>query len=189
MTVHFVPIDDPATEPPLDDDGTPLPFAWVSVEGTAFTDSRTEVVSWLVPGYRDAVSAGDDITALQLRLDVLASLALIAQEAALAQAVERLDDDDWHGGGDEDVAALPEPVLTALLSPKDGPIVELDEWPLPIPLYLLSTQYAPYSEITPPRGEHVVLLDPVTETGFLDALQRLGAGTLLVLQNAAADAH
>lgn len=70
---------------------------------------------------------------------------------------------------------LGEPGLTALVAPKAGVQLQMDVWPFEVPLYLLASQYAPYTDMPLPIGEHVVIVDPSTERTVLDGLGALGA--------------
>lgn len=173
MTAVVLPLSEPIVAPPVGADGEPLEFCWLSHESAIFAATATDLIGALLPGYADLVAAGDDAGLLELRVDAVTDLAALAQDAALAEAQAQLLDDD------PDDPHLPEDVLTVLLTAKDGEVVELDEWPLPLPLYLLTTQYAPYTDTPAPKGEAVVLLDPVSETRFLHALMALGAGRLV----------
>ncbi|MGO1851911.1 MAG: hypothetical protein ACTH0V_00700 [Microbacteriaceae bacterium] len=156
---------------PVDDFGEPLPYCWLDARQAVFSSSLSEIVAELVPGYAEALEAGDDDALLELRLESLAMLALMRQEALVAEVTASLAEED------ADYPGLPEEVLTVLLTPKDGPVIELDEWAPPLPLYLLATQYQPYTDVPAPTGEHVHLLYPHDERGFLVALAELGEGS------------
>lgn len=159
-------------EIPVDEIGEPLPYCWVNLDQAIFATSLTGILGELLPGYAEAVAANDDILLFELRLESLAAFAQIEQERLMAAASAALEREEPDSDG------FPEELLTVTLSPKDGAIVELDEWEFELPLYLLSTQYAPYTEVEAPRGEFVSILDPVSERGFLDALAALGLGQL-----------
>lgn len=173
MTVFVLPIDEDPGALAVGEDGLPLPWCWQDEERTVLADSLTEIVGVILDGYEEAVAADDDAALLEARIAALAQLAGAVQ----AQLAAELAD---SSGGE----GVPEEVLQVLLAPKDGRIVELDEWPLPVPLLVLSTQYAPYSPVPVPAGSMVLVLDPVSERGFLDALQTLGFGVLMEFEGA-----
>ena len=71
------------------------------------------------------------------------------------------------------------------MHPKDGEVLEFEEWTSNTPMLLLATNYAPYTEVIPPEGDAIVWLNPHDERTFLMSLHRLGIGELWVNNEAA----
>lgn len=171
MTVFAWRKSDPVpAAPPAAPDGTLLPLVWQADEGAVFGDSLVEMFATVFPDYQAALEADSDgQQALLYRVSAVAHFAQLMQEAALVEYREKYPD-----------AELSEDFLTAVLTAKDGRIVVLSEWmEEELPLYLLTTQYEPFTEVPRPRGKSVVFLDPSTERGAFDALETLGFGKLL----------
>lgn len=132
-----------------------------SNETVIYGNSRSEIVDQLLPEHaniREGVE-GDEERFL-LRLESLQQL------ASLYQAVEATD---------LTLEELNEDALTILLHDRSCEVVEFTEWDSDIPLYLLSTTYAPFTERVAPTGESIVWLNAHTETTFLESLERAGA--------------
>lgn len=147
---------------PVADDVT---FCWLAPTGDVLVaDSRTGLVAEMLPGYPD-----DEADALVVRHQALCRAAAVRQAAAIG-------DRPGH-----DPASLSEAQLTAMLGAKSATVDARGPWPADAPdLWLVATGYAPYTSTPAPTGEGVHLLDPFSETTFLDALELLGAGELMV---------
>ena len=127
--------------------------------------TKAETVTELVDGLLEGHAEASDADRLTIRLDALALAAGRAQAIVLADlGVEGLDED----------------ALTILLHERESQVVEFERWDSTIPLFLLSTGYAPYTDTPRPEGDAIVWLDPSTERAFLDGLQSLGIAELLV---------
>lgn len=171
--VVVIATDAPMPEPPKSPSGEPFQFCWLDRDVTVFADSLSDIIGVLVPEYAQALHDRDDRAMLSIRLSTLARFAMIAQERELTAAAEALEEDD------PDTSGLPEVVVQMAFLPKDGDVLALDEWPLDdLPLYLLATQYAPYTDVRTPTGKGVVMLSPVTERTYLDSLVLLDFGSL-----------
>lgn len=152
-------------------DGQPWPYIVINTAGASLAaDTLSELVDTLFPEH----AALDVDGQFELRLRALAESAQSAQAVALANLAATSTQDE----------PLPDAAVTAATAQKAGPIVELPSWPFDLPLYLLATQYAPFSDVPAPVGERVVLLDPSTERTFLEGLA--AAGDVEFLVNAAA---
>lgn len=132
-----------------------------------YGDSRTDIVNQLFDAHKEAATPEDRF---QVRLEILVELANMVQ----AQVVGKLVEDGAELPDDEDF-------LTVLLHDRSEKTIAFEEWDVEgLPLFLIATGYAPYSEIPRPTGEEVVWLDPANETTFLTALESLGLVELLV---------
>lgn len=156
-----------ANQRPAHPDGRDWLVIWLSSEGgIIFADTISDVVGELVPGYNDFVDDDvDEDPYLHARIDVIAPLAAQAQALVLADLAER-------------GLRLSEAELNAALANKELPY-PLDKWTQDEPLVLLTTAYAPFSDVLRPAG-NVLWLDPSNETAFLAALRVLGQGSLWV---------
>ena len=152
--------------------GGPWPFVFVGPDGAAvFSDTRTEIVDAMIdcyPAVLDPLSMDDQ--ALEARIDSLASLGSQAQAGILASLSDQ----------EELLPLLDDVKLTALFAPKDSWPIPITTWDEQIPLLLLATNFAPFTETPAPSGERIIWLDPTTETTYLDALSKLGVGELHV---------
>ncbi|ACV79023.1 hypothetical protein [Nakamurella multipartita] len=193
-----VPAGDTATLPVLTGPGGD-PFPFLMRHGTDLTgaETRTELLGALIPGYADLpdTQVGHD-EALGQRWEQAVATAAAVQAGLVAGAT---------AAGEFDPAAVGEDVLTALLGDRDQPFTGLPipgpvdepgggdstdegpvsfDWPADLPpLILVATDYAPYTSAPRPHG-NVVLLDPHTETTYLDSLAELGLIRLFVHANA-----
>lgn len=177
-------------------DGGEYPFLMLHGEEFTGADTRTELVGAMLPGYADLPDTphGDD-EATQQRWEQAVATAAEIQTGLLAGAAAT---------GSFDPADAGEDTLTALFQDKDIPFTGLPlknaataavdqqveplvtlQWPdsLP-PLVLVATDYAPYTTAPRPHG-NVLLLDPHTETTWLDSLAEIGLIRLWVEEPAA----
>lgn len=149
-------------------------FALSFFDRTAESDSLTELTGALISGY----NVEDEKVALEQRYSAAVSLvnarqAEVAVEAA--EAGEAIDD-------------YTEEQLTALFTTRDEVItVPGDTWESAIPLLLIATDYAPYTDRVKPVG-NVKFVDPLNERTFLGSLSDIGALTLHVREGEAAAA-
>lgn len=140
--------------------------------GLIISDSATEVVGYIVPGYDELADndAGHD-EALGLRYDFLVEVANIAQEYYRSWGASE---------GLWDPSEESEDVLTALYSDRSKPFegipgpagIEL-EWTHEIPLLLFVTDYDPYVPRRQPPSGRIVWLDPSDEMSFLQSITKL----------------
>lgn len=127
----------------------------------SFADTAGELIELLIDGYDTLGDSDEDHDqALLVRYQHLLLLAAHYQAVANDDAMDRglLDDAD-------------EDILTALYSDRTLPYTG-GAWTGPT-LYLMATDYAPYTDLSAPSGETVVLLDPARENAYLAALHRL----------------
>lgn len=177
MTAQVLHTAEPVTQFPISETGEPFRFCWATAESLVFADTVTEIIAELYPTYAALLASSDDAAMLEFRSDRVVELAEVMQDVLLAELQQQLD-------AQGETEPLPEDFLSVLLARKDGPIIDLDGWPFDMPLYLLSTQYAPYTEVPAPAGDSVRVLDAVSELGFLQSLQELQAGALLLQPSA-----
>jgi hypothetical protein len=70
-----------------------------------------------------------------------------------------------------------EETLTAIFSDRDVFVPRVELWDGKVPLVLVSTEYAPYSEVPRPTG-NVEWIDPFTDLTLLTTLEKLGNFTV-----------
>jgi len=168
---HAISFD--PTEVLTHDDGSAFPIAFVATDGAAvFADSLGEVVNQIIDGYDalpEATLSSDE--RLEARIDSLAQFAGSGQAVILAALTE---------SGELSIDDVDEDTLTALFAEKDGVVLEFDEWESDIPLLLLTRSYVPYTDVPSPAGERIVWLDARNERTYLEALELLGVGEVMV---------
>lgn len=133
----------------------------------------TELVSALIGGYADLprTAEGDEL-ALLARWKQSVTSANLVQAVVTGSAVEN---------GAFDVSTADENILTVLFADRIDP-VEIEEWDEAMPLVLLSTSYAPFTDRTPPIG-NVRWINPHTELTYLASLDAVGVITFTVVQH------
>lgn len=160
------------------------PFAMLHGEGlTTLSGTRTGLLTQIIDGYADvaatAVQTPDDDPLLDARYDFAVETAAMLQAGFLAQA-EKSGAYDLAAETDEDVylayARDPDEPFAGF-RPGGGDDVSF-AWDREVPLVLIRTDYAPFTEAPTPSGR-VVFIDPATETTLLDTLNEAGLITLL----------
>ncbi|MFC4225496.1 hypothetical protein [Lysinibacter cavernae] len=163
----------PAGAEPLSSEGKTFPYLLQLADGQSIgANNLTDLVSATIDGYNelsDVITAESD-DRFMARVDSLAALAGTRQALILASAQEMTP-----GISEE----LQEAGFTALLSDKDGLVLEFESWPFDIDLILLVTNYAPYNpKVAPPTGDRIIWINPHTERTYLESLAALGVGEL-----------
>jgi len=154
-------------------------------DAQATANTLTEMIGHLIPGYTDLEN--DDATLARYTCAAL-TVAQIQQLAA-AQATDAGTFDPEHAD---------EPTLTAIfasrtaaapphtaLTPRPLDLPELGlplQWTCPVPLFLTSTDYAPYTDLPRPTG-NVFWVDPANEHTFLTTLAAIGVIAFYVRDN------
>ncbi|WP_159599117.1 hypothetical protein [Agromyces humi] len=153
----------------LKDDGTPWPFALNTGDRTVYADTLTDLAAELIPGYAELPDSYDgDVDAFIARVHA-ASMIANRSQAQLIAATE------WF-----DLAAANEEVATALLAPRGQATNQYaGNWDGPVPLVLVSTDYAPYTDVPLPTGD-VSFIDPTDEQTFIHSLADLYGYDLMV---------
>ena len=143
------------------------PFVMSAEDNIVASTTITELVAALPgidPGYLDL----DDEAALYARYDHAVAAAREAQDQQAS------DSDDFNPG------KASEEVLTMLFAvPKSTPLAGLHAWNELVPLVLIATDYAPYTEQLAPSG-NVKFINPADERSFLDTLMDVGLINLVV---------
>lgn len=169
LTVITEPISDSTK---YDADGNPWQYALRQGEATALSDSLTEIVAHLFPEYAEFdATAESDERALQFRWAKATEAANTVQATWVAQAIER---GVWDPSDERD-----EDRLNAIVGNRELPVDGILRWEEPIPLVLISTDYAPYTDRPLPEG-HLYWINPHTEMTFLMSLTDLGAIEFMV---------
>lgn len=147
---------------PANPSGSLYRFALVRGETTTFSDSVSDLVGAIIPGY--GAGTGDE-EALIARWQCAAATATQVQQLIAA-------------GAGLDPAAEDEPTLTAIFADRAGPLpagsLTGGAWGHEVPLVLLATDYEPFTSVPAPRG-NVLFIDSSTERAFLRTLAALGA--------------
>lgn len=159
------------------DGNTPWYAALTQSDGsTVFADTITELVQHLIPGYApDASTAEGARDALDVRYNFSVEEAAIIQAGVIAAA---------SGLGIFSAATTSEDDLGILFSPKDATPTGFAEWKLNVPLVLISTDYAPFTDIQAPTGQ-VQFIDPSTDLTLIKSMSAFGNFELLLNENAA----
>lgn len=135
-------------------------------------DTISELVDQTIPEHGAVPDGPNEASArLLIRQEFLADAAARAQSLILAQLTDQYPDQ---------VAALDEDVFAVLHHDRHTDVIEFTEWDSNIPLFLMTTGYAPYTELPRPAGETIVFLDPSDERTFVDSLVAVGMVELLV---------
>lgn len=159
---------------PCHPDGGQWVYSVLDGSGTiTLSDSATDLVGLTIPGY-DALAETDEghDEALGMRYEFIIELARRTQESLVNQLV---------ASAALDLSTLGEDTLTALFADRvlpfegvTGPDGQISfEWTEVVPLVLIATDYAPYTECEMPTGR-IIRLDPSTEVTFLRSLHELG---------------
>lgn len=157
--------DDLTTGVPSRADGLAWPYAMATDNGTLFADTVTELVAELIPGYAGLPETADGaIDALHARYEAAVSHANLIQGLLAAVA---------NAEGEFDAAAESESTLTALFADREQFVADFTVWDHQVPVVLIATDYAPYTDVPRPSG-NITWLDPATETSLLQSLRDLG---------------
>lgn len=152
----------------------PFPFAFLTLNNELIgSDSRTGICEGLIEDYENlSADESDPDPWATARFGLLATASGAAQATLIDVAYAQFP------GLQE---SLSEDELTALLHPKDEDVLEFEAWPRDeLPLILMAEGYAPYTDVTAPKGDGIVWVTSYDERQFLDSLERLGFGKLWV---------
>ena len=144
----------------------------ITSDGSEITgNTLSEIVDQLIPEHATLPEDEDGAKdRLILRHDFLVLLGKDAQAVAAASTAAE---------NPEAFSQLDEDELTILFHDRGSERVEFPAWNADVPLFLLATSYAPFTETERPEGENIWWLDPSTERTFLDSLKVAGAAELL----------
>lgn len=164
-------------ELPANADGTPFTYAWDDpFHGVVLSNTFTPIVCHLIPNYLSTVEESDYELAFVFRRVHLGHHAARKQQAELTL----LEVNTYYETGA--YPEFPQPELDAISALALGEVIELDEWTIDCPLYVMAVDYAPYTRRPVPRGKNVVLLDSSTELGFVQAMEQVTPGKLRYLK-------
>jgi hypothetical protein len=156
---------------PTREDGNPFPFAMAYQDRAVLADTRTELVADLIEGYAEIPDTEEgNADALVARFETGVHVADQFQQIIAAQHVEE---------GRFDTKVESEDTLTAIFTPRREKLGEIAPWDHVVPLVLISTDYAPFTEVPAPEG-NIRWVNPYTETTFLDTMAELGVIELFV---------
>lgn len=176
-------------EHPERHDGGMWPFVMIHGDQATWADSRTELVGALIEGYEEL---GDNPAgyeaAFEARYTQAVALATSVQTSVLLDAAEAgtFDPADLVAtpAGEEQLQAffvertVPfDPRGTALAGNVDDSGAPV--WDHEVPLVLIATDYAPFTDRPLPTGR-VVMIDPSNEKTYLDCLHALSRIVLFV---------
>ncbi|WP_156250949.1 hypothetical protein [Pseudactinotalea terrae] len=130
------------------------------VDGEAYyADTVTELVAALIPGYD---------TDHEITLEQRWRMAVLRTNALQADLAVRAVEADPHLMG-----RLTEEELTALFASRGDLFAVPATWTCDIPLVLIATDFAPYTDRPAPEG-NVRFIDPADERGLLMSLTAAG---------------
>lgn len=163
--------DDHPPIPPVHDDGSRYPYAmyYSGAKYIAYADTPTDLLTVLIPDYDTLDERGRMMGRIRLAID--------AQVVIQAQINAETDDEQWARLSDQERSVL------------EGSRVEqprVDFWDCEIPLVLVETGYAPYSDVNQPLSgisdvrtpPNLIWLRPVDEWELLVSLAEAGYITL-----------
>lgn len=168
--------------PPVHEDGTRFPFQmhYRGEEEIAFADSPAELLGVLISGYEEMDPAEQQRARIRFAIHV--QVVTQAQINAEAQA-----GDDWDALSEVEQAVLSGPRFEQPAGwGGDDPMG--DVWEAKVPLVLLDTGYAPYTDTDRPisgiadvaNPPNMIWLRPVDEWEFL--LSLAGAGYIRIFE-------
>lgn len=157
------------------------PWLFTRSQDVIAADTIGDICGALMDGYAQ-IPAGDDgdREALLARWAYAAGLAQQLQETLAGLAHNR---GRWQlGDPASDTATLLEDtsdtaVEEFLIGDRHQPVDNVAAWQHPVPLVLITTDYAPHTRRTRPDG-NIIWLDPYTETSLLHSLTTAGLGRL-----------
>lgn len=156
---------------PTREDGSSFPFAMAYQDRAVLADTRTELVADLIKDYADLPDSDEgNADALVARFETGVHVADQFQQIIAAQHVEE---------GKFDTKVESEDTLTAIFTPRREKLGEIAPWTHVVPLVLISTDYAPFTEVPAPEG-NILWVNPYTETTFLNTLNDLGVIELFI---------
>lgn len=136
---------------------------------TTSGETITEIVDALLPVHGSIPDGeGQAAAQLEVREYTLAQIAQSAQATVCASA---------------DISSLDEDALTILFHDRHSEVPSFAEWASDLPLFLMASGYAPYTDRPRPSGDTIVFLDSHTERSFIDSLQPAGIAQLWVREN------
>ena len=153
-------------------DGGAWPFAMTKGEQTVFSDTAGGILAHIIPGYDQIADADVENSNRPGHDEAL----IVRWQSAVATAseIQAFICADLALEERFDPAAETETTLTALFGDKTIPIETFEVWDHEvIPLVLVATDYAPFTERTPVTG-NVLWLDPSDEVAYLRSLANLG---------------
>lgn len=154
---------------PLTAEGDDYPYIMTGADKIIFSD-----------GFGDLAAAlFDDVdylehspqTQLAQRHDLAVALATNAQGGVVAHFTEK---------GSLDISNLTETQINLIFNSKETPYSSDEEWSAKddegsiVPLFLVSTIYAPFTEVEKVTGEGVAYIDPTDEEAFIRTLADIG---------------
>lgn len=134
--------------------------------------TRSEIVDQIIAGHGELAATDEGIaTGLGLRENHLAHVAQHAQAIVMASLTEA------NAVGS---SSLDDDALTAIYHDRTTEVIDLEAWHSDIPLFLMASAYAPFTDLPRPKGEAIVFLDALNEATFLDSLVAAGFAELYV---------
>ena len=153
------------------------PFLMAHGDQITWADTRSELVGALIDGYDEIPDTPDGVTAATwARYRQSVAVAADVQASILADATDK-------GAFDpEQLAATPEgeAILNALMVERTVPLTEIREWTFEVPVVLIESDYAPFTERPRPEGR-IIWIDPSDEARYLDSLERVRRVRVFVL--------
>lgn len=161
MSYTITPLDE-ATATPLNEKGEPYLHVLVRADDAVYGDTATDLCEAIIPDYDTLDHDPDgDREALIKRYEASVVIADDLQQMLHASASEEVR------------ASLTEEETAVVTTSRADSVVSLDQpWEHEIPLLLIATDYAPYTDTPAPVGE-VAFINPHTEASFLISTSQL----------------
>jgi hypothetical protein len=180
---------DTITHPPHpDSDDGRWPFLMIHGSTAVWADTRTELIGELIAGYDDLADDPDGYQeATGLRYVQAVTVTTAVQTSVLLEAGESGAFDPavlvTTPKGDEQLQALmierTVPFAPAPGTPLDGDGDDGPVWDHEVPLVLIATDYAPFTDRARPTGR-IIWFDPSNERTHLNSLADLGQIALFI---------
>lgn len=154
---------------PLTEDGEDYPYIMVGDDSLIFAEGFGDLVAVLFDD-EDYEEASVE-SKLELRHDLAVAIATQAQGGVVSYLTDE---------GTLSPESLSEPEINLIFNSKDEPFGIDGEWSAKdttgtaIPVILVSTHYAPFTDFDQVVGEGVKYLDPTDEEAFIRSLSDIG---------------
>lgn len=155
---------------PQTEDGEDFPYVMVGEDSILFSEGFGDLAAALLSDEIDYENASVD-EKLELRHDLAVAIATAAQGGVVSYLTDQ---------GTLDPSALSETEINLIFGSKDSPVETGGEWDAkdtegtPIPVVLVSTHYAPFTDTDQVVGEGVKYIDPTDEEAFVRSLADIG---------------
>lgn len=150
---------------PTREDGTPYAVALVSTTSTLFADSFDELVAQLIPDYPVDQDTDEEVE----EADALRYAYMVREADTLQERYAKRAIDNGFLTADAD-----ETIRWIVTAPRSEHIaLPGDRWDIAeLPVVLVTSNYAPFSEHVAPTGDALVWLDPTDSRTYIQSLAK-----------------